>query len=68
MADFGDKAQALSDFQLNNALQKAQAEITAGGALFVCVECGGNIPAARREALPNVETCVPCQEEIESAY
>ncbi len=30
-----------------------------------CVECGGPIADARLRALPEVETCIACQEEIE---
>jgi phage/conjugal plasmid C-4 type zinc finger TraR family protein len=28
-------------------------------------ECGERIPAARRKAVPGVQTCVDCQEELE---
>jgi phage/conjugal plasmid C-4 type zinc finger TraR family protein len=30
-----------------------------------CVECGDPIPQPRRNALPGVETCVSCQEDLE---
>ncbi len=30
-----------------------------------CVECGGLIADARLRALPEVETCIACQEKIE---
>jgi phage/conjugal plasmid C-4 type zinc finger TraR family protein len=32
-----------------------------------CEVCGGRIPEARRRALPDVTTCVQCQESAESA-
>jgi phage/conjugal plasmid C-4 type zinc finger TraR family protein len=32
---------------------------------IACEECGDDIPAARRRALPGCRTCLPCQEEIE---
>ena len=32
----------------------------------VCVICEEPIPAARRTALPGVQTCVACQEELEA--
>lgn len=32
-----------------------------------CEVCGGRIPDARRRALPDVTTCVRCQESAESA-
>ena len=31
-----------------------------------CVECEKTIPVARLKALPYVETCLKCQEKIES--
>lgn len=32
-----------------------------------CRVCDDSIPTARRRALPGVQTCVPCQEELERA-
>lgn len=31
-----------------------------------CIECGKSIAAARLEAIPYVETCLKCQEKIET--
>jgi len=31
-----------------------------------CVHCGGGIPVARLKAIPYVDTCLKCQEEIEA--
>ncbi|HWW11488.1 MAG TPA: DksA/TraR family C4-type zinc finger protein [Brevundimonas sp.] len=39
----------------------ARARMPSGEGTEDCVECGDLIPAARREALPGVTTCVPCQ-------
>lgn len=30
-----------------------------------CVECGFDIPAARRDAMPWVTRCVPCQDFVD---
>lgn len=30
-----------------------------------CFECGDPIPQARRSAIPGVQTCIDCQEQIE---
>jgi phage/conjugal plasmid C-4 type zinc finger TraR family protein len=30
-----------------------------------CRVCGGRIPVKRRRAVPGVQTCVHCQEELE---
>jgi phage/conjugal plasmid C-4 type zinc finger TraR family protein len=39
----------------------ARARLPAGEGAPHCVECGEEIPEARRKALPGVSTCVPCQ-------
>lgn len=39
----------------------ARARIPAGEGSTHCVECGAEIPLARRRALPGAHTCVPCQ-------
>ena len=33
----------------------------------LCAVCGQPIPAARRQAVPGVDTCIDCQEELERA-
>lgn len=30
-----------------------------------CIECGDEIPAARRKALPSAERCITCQSRLE---
>jgi RNA polymerase-binding transcription factor len=35
------------------------------GEYGTCVECGNPISPARLQAMPEVETCVPCQERLE---
>ncbi|WP_231137214.1 TraR/DksA C4-type zinc finger protein [Providencia rettgeri] len=42
--------------------QRAQYQ---GQSAKVCVECGDNIPLARRMALPGVQHCVCCVERQE---
>ena len=39
----------------------ARARMPAGEGTLECVECGEDIPEARRKALPGVTTCVACQ-------
>lgn len=39
----------------------ARARLPAGEGSTECVECGEEIPPARRKALPGVHTCVACQ-------
>jgi DnaK suppressor protein len=46
--------------KLRNALEHVRE-----GDYGTCVECGERIPAARLRAMPEVETCVRCQDRIE---
>jgi DnaK suppressor protein len=43
----------------------AALERVRNGSYGVCDECGGTIAAARLRALPEVATCVGCQERLE---
>lgn len=49
------------DDTVKDAILRARAEAPRGESAKYCDECGELIPAARREALPGVRTCVPCQ-------
>lgn len=63
MADEIDVSQAESDFLLYLRLsQRAQYQ---GQSAIMCVECGDNIPLARRITLPGVQHCVGCVERQE---
>lgn len=63
MADEIDVSQAESEFLLSLRLsQRAQYR---GQSAKVCIECGDNIPLARRIALPGVQHCVVCVERKE---
>jgi phage/conjugal plasmid C-4 type zinc finger TraR family protein len=39
----------------------ARARLASGDRSAQCVECGDDIPEARRRALPGVHTCVGCR-------
>lgn len=63
MADKADIAADYIDWRLEQALaarQSAAHQVAAVGSTE-CEDCGEEIPAARRERLPGVTTCVPCQ-------
>ena len=54
------------DDTVSDAVQRARARMPAGGeSSEECQECGEKIPEGRRKALPGVQTCVPCQSEID---
>ena len=44
-----------------DGVQSARARLPQGGGRSECIECGEDIPAGRREAMPGVTTCVACQ-------
>ncbi|MBV1690338.1 DksA/TraR family C4-type zinc finger protein [Novosphingobium sp. G106] len=46
---------------IKDALESARARMPSGEGLENCEDCGEEIPAARRKALPGARTCVPCQ-------
>lgn len=46
---------------ITDGVMGARARLPAGEGSDHCVECGEDIPEARRRALPGVHTCVACQ-------
>ena len=46
---------------LKDAVARARAGMPNGDGLTECEDCGEEIPAARRRALPGARTCVACQ-------
>lgn len=46
---------------IRDELESVRARLPAGAGSESCDDCGELIPSARRQALPGVRTCVPCQ-------
>lgn len=59
--------QAQIDDSVADAVMAARARLPVGETAEHCDECGEDIPAARRAALPGVRTCVACQSERDKA-
>ncbi|WEK45390.1 MAG: DksA/TraR family C4-type zinc finger protein [Candidatus Andeanibacterium colombiense] len=55
------------DDTVKDAVLRARAGMPAGEGALYCDECGEEIPAARREALPGARTCVACQSGRDAA-
>ncbi len=56
------------DATVQDGIRRAQERLAAlGPGATHCDECGKEIPAARRAAVPGARLCVPCQEEAERA-
>jgi phage/conjugal plasmid C-4 type zinc finger TraR family protein len=50
------------DATIKDAIQRARSQLPLGPGLEHGEECDAPIPLARREAMPGVRLCVPCQE------
>ncbi|MEJ2383319.1 MAG: DksA/TraR family C4-type zinc finger protein [Xanthomonadales bacterium] len=50
------------DASVEDAVNRARKQLPSGEGRRECAECGAEIPAARRAALPGVRLCVACQE------
>jgi phage/conjugal plasmid C-4 type zinc finger TraR family protein len=53
------------DATVKDAIERAKSQLPAGPSLPQCAECGADIPAARRAALPGVRLCLACQEQAD---
>jgi phage/conjugal plasmid C-4 type zinc finger TraR family protein len=49
------------DDTITDGVLTARARLPAGDGTANCIECGDEIPQARRIALPGARTCVACQ-------
>jgi len=47
---------------VKDGIARARSRIPQGAAASHCVECGEPIAQPRREAIPGVRLCLPCQE------
>lgn len=68
MSDWADKAAAREQEIRDDALaaRARQADGRLGEASAEeCAVCGEPIPEARRVALPGVQTCIECQDDLE---
>lgn len=63
MADIADDAQVVEELERKLALERHERRRAAAAkeSAEFC-ECGVEIPAARRRAVPGVERCVDCEE------
>jgi phage/conjugal plasmid C-4 type zinc finger TraR family protein len=55
------------DATVKDAIDRAKSHLPAGESLLHCLECGQEIPEARRLAMPGVQLCIACQEAADKA-
>ena len=65
IADIAGEEQELRDEATADRLAREQAARESQQGSEYCVECGFDIPAARRDAMPWVTRCVPCQNFVD---
>ncbi len=51
------------DSTVEDEVRRVRDRLPEGESLRLCAECGEEIPARRRQAIPGVRLCVACQEE-----
>lgn len=61
MADIADKANDLAEEERQRVLERRKNDKPVC-TLTECEECGDDIPAERRKAVPHTRLCVFCQE------
>jgi len=54
------------DATVKDGISRVQSRLPQGPALAHCAECGNEIPEARRNAVPGVRFCLPCQQSHDS--
>lgn len=59
-----ETSSAFADAERDRQIQRAQAKLALEGEEY-CAECGEEIPAGRRAALPSATRCLPCQTAFE---
>jgi phage/conjugal plasmid C-4 type zinc finger TraR family protein len=61
-ADVLDMAQAHIEQETALEIERIRKGTIAGTGSTHCVDCGSEIPDARRRHIPNAVRCVPCQD------
>ena len=51
---------------IKDALERARTAMPSGISATICDECEKSIPKARQIAIPGVQHCISCQQELEA--
>lgn len=68
MPDDMDRAQAINEQILDDALANHCRAMPKGESLTHCEDCGEPIPEGRRKASPGCRKCIICQAEFEAIH
>lgn len=71
MTDIFDRATEIEEATREEALARQRRRAGLDGKIpedsaTLCNECDGEIPEARRQAMPGVQTCIECQTRLEA--
>lgn len=64
-ADIASAMQVIYDAELADRLARERHARESAVGTELCVDCEGDIPLPRRQAMPWVTRCVPCQEDAD---
>ena len=53
------------DASVDDAVKRVRSRLPSGEGSTECQECDGEIPEARRRAVPGVRLCVSCQSQLD---
>lgn len=53
------------DASVEDAVRQARSKLSTGESAKTCVECEASIPEKRRQAVPGVQLCIGCQQELD---
>ena len=53
------------DASVDEAIQQARSHLPQGKSASLCVDCDAAIPEKRRQAVPGVQLCIQCQQELD---
>jgi phage/conjugal plasmid C-4 type zinc finger TraR family protein len=66
MGDVIDRAGEYTEKGLSARIQEIRRAAAGDDGLIECEDCGEEIPAARRRAVPGCRCCVECQQDREA--
>lgn len=53
------------DASVEDAVRQARNKLSTGESAEICTECETAIPEKRRQAVPGVQLCIRCQQELD---
>jgi len=56
------------DATVESEISRARSQLGSGAGLTHCEDCGEEIPAARRRAVPGARRCIHCQAEADAEH